>query len=227
MKILTKFHGELEIKDTDIFTFESGIPGFLDIKKYTLLSLDETPFFVLQSTTTKDVAFIIMNPFDVFPTYEIDLSQDVLDELHIQTEEDVTVFVILTVREPFEDSTANLQAPVILNTDNKLGKQYIMKTDQYTTRHSFIQPPVARKTGGYKIMLVLTRKLNESIMIGNDIEITILAVEGEKIKLGINAPKQIEIHRKEVYLSIQQENNQAVNTEVNLLTNFSDFFRKK
>ncbi len=76
-------------------------------------------------------------------------------------------------------------------------------------------------------MLVLTRKLKESIMIGNDIEITILAVEGEQIKLGINAPKNIDIHRKEIYLSIQQENNQAVNTEVNLLTNFSEFFRKK
>jgi len=76
-------------------------------------------------------------------------------------------------------------------------------------------------------MLVLTRKLNESIMIGNDIEITVLAVEGEQIKLGITAPKHVDIHRKEVYLSIQQENNQALNTEVNTLTNLSDFFRKK
>jgi carbon storage regulator len=58
-------------------------------------------------------------------------------------------------------------------------------------------------------LLVLTRKVNESIQIGEDIEITILAVSGDQIKLGINAPKQIEIHRKEVYLSIQEENNQA------------------
>ncbi|AZV45269.1 carbon storage regulator [Peribacillus asahii] len=76
-------------------------------------------------------------------------------------------------------------------------------------------------------MLVLTRKLNESIMIGNDIEITVLAVEGEQIKLGIQAPKHVDIHRKEIYLSIQQENNQALNTEVNTLTSLSDFFRKK
>ena len=76
-------------------------------------------------------------------------------------------------------------------------------------------------------MLVLTRKLNESIMIGNDIEITVLAVEGEQIKLGINAPKNIDIHRKEVYLSIQQENNQAVNTEIKTLTNLSEYFQKK
>ncbi|WP_028393529.1 carbon storage regulator CsrA [Bacillus cihuensis] len=76
-------------------------------------------------------------------------------------------------------------------------------------------------------MLVLTRKLNESIMIGNDIEITILAVEGEQIKLGINAPKQVEIHRKEIYLSIQQENNEAINTKSTLLSNLSDYFKKK
>jgi len=64
-------------------------------------------------------------------------------------------------------------------------------------------------------------------MIGKDIEITVLAVEGEQIKLGITAPKHVDIHRKEIYLSIQQENNQALNTEVNTLTNLSDFFRKK
>lgn len=76
-------------------------------------------------------------------------------------------------------------------------------------------------------MLVLTRKPNESIMIGNDIEITILAIEGEQIKLGINAPKNVEIHRKEVYLSIQQENNEATKTETNILEKINDYFKKK
>lgn len=77
------------------------------------------------------------------------------------------------------------------------------------------------------MMLVLTRKLNESIMIGDDIEITILSVEGEQIKLGINAPKNVDIHRKEIYLSIQQENNEASKTETNLLKNINEFFNKK
>ncbi|MDM5220525.1 carbon storage regulator CsrA [Peribacillus sp. NJ11] len=76
-------------------------------------------------------------------------------------------------------------------------------------------------------MLVLTRKLNESIMIGDDIEITILSVEGEQIKLGINAPKNVDIHRKEIYLSIQQENNEASKTETNLLKNINEYFKKK
>jgi carbon storage regulator len=58
-------------------------------------------------------------------------------------------------------------------------------------------------------MLVLKRKLNESIVIGDDIEVEILGVEGDQVKLGIRAPKQIEIHRKEVYLSIQQSNKEA------------------
>ncbi|KMJ56040.1 carbon storage regulator [Bacillus sp. LL01] len=59
-------------------------------------------------------------------------------------------------------------------------------------------------------MLVLTRKLKEAIQIGDDIEIKILSVDGDQIKIGIDAPKNIEIHRKEVYLAIQRENNEAV-----------------
>ena len=76
-------------------------------------------------------------------------------------------------------------------------------------------------------MLVLTRKLNEAIMIGDDIEITILSIEGEQIKLGINAPKNVDIHRKEIYLSIQQENSEATKTESNLLENINAYFKKK
>jgi carbon storage regulator len=58
-------------------------------------------------------------------------------------------------------------------------------------------------------MLVLTRKLKEAIQIGDDIEITVLAIQGDQVKLGINAPKHVEIHRKEVYLAIQAENSAA------------------
>ena len=76
-------------------------------------------------------------------------------------------------------------------------------------------------------MLVLTRKSNESIMIGNDIEITVLAIEGEQIKLGINAPKNVDIHRKEVYRSIQEENNEATKTETNILEKINEYFKKK
>ena len=65
-------------------------------------------------------------------------------------------------------------------------------------------------------MLVLTRKKGEAIVLNDNIEITILGIDGEQIKLGINAPKNVDIYRKEVYLSIQEENKQAANQNVSL-----------
>jgi carbon storage regulator len=54
-------------------------------------------------------------------------------------------------------------------------------------------------------MLVLTRKSNQSIMIGDDIEVSVLAIMGEKVRIGIQAPRDVPVFRKEVYLEIQQE----------------------
>jgi carbon storage regulator len=54
-------------------------------------------------------------------------------------------------------------------------------------------------------MLVLTRKSNQSIMIGDDIEVSVLAIMGEKVRIGIEAPRSIPVFRKEVYLEIQQD----------------------
>ncbi len=54
-------------------------------------------------------------------------------------------------------------------------------------------------------MLVLTRKSNQSIMIGDEIEVSVLAIMGEKVRIGIEAPRKVPVFRKEVYLEIQQE----------------------
>lgn len=58
-------------------------------------------------------------------------------------------------------------------------------------------------------MLALARKMNQSIMIGNDIEITLLEIKGDQVKLGITAPKSVPIYRKEIYAQIQEENKSA------------------
>ncbi|WP_017756444.1 carbon storage regulator CsrA [Calidifontibacillus oryziterrae] len=76
-------------------------------------------------------------------------------------------------------------------------------------------------------MLVLSRKKNQSIQIGEDIELTILSIEGDQVKIGINAPKQIEIHRKEIYLAIQEENSQASEVSIDQLKNLSMQIQKK
>ncbi|MCS0827724.1 MULTISPECIES: carbon storage regulator CsrA [Cytobacillus] len=76
-------------------------------------------------------------------------------------------------------------------------------------------------------MLVLTRRLKESIMVGDDIEISILSIEGDQVKLGISAPKNVDIHRKEIYLSIQQENSSATQTDAGAIESLSNFFKKQ
>lgn len=69
-------------------------------------------------------------------------------------------------------------------------------------------------------MLALTRKKGESIVVDNNIEISILDIRGEQVKIGISAPKEVPIYRKEVYLQIQKENEAAVSLEsVNVLEN--------
>ncbi|WP_411333946.1 carbon storage regulator CsrA [Metabacillus indicus] len=67
-------------------------------------------------------------------------------------------------------------------------------------------------------MLVLTRKTGEAIKIGDDIEISVISISGDQVKIGISAPKHIDIHRKEIYLSIQDENNKAADVSLSLLS---------
>ncbi|QNG60256.1 flagellar assembly protein FliW [Bacillus sp. PAMC26568] len=136
MNIQTKYHGELDIKEEQVITFEQGIPGFLEEKSFVLLTLDEeTSFFILQSIQTAGIAFVVTSPFIFFKDYEFDLDESSKERLYIHSEQDVEVYVILTVKEPFNESTANLQGPIILNRKTKLGKQLILNQTNYTTKH--------------------------------------------------------------------------------------------
>lgn len=73
-------------------------------------------------------------------------------------------------------------------------------------------------------MLALSRKKGEAIVINNNIEITILELKGDQVKIGITAPKEVPVYRKEVYLQIQQENEQAMSSDS--LSALSEFFKK-
>ncbi|MCG7313492.1 carbon storage regulator CsrA [Priestia flexa] len=66
-------------------------------------------------------------------------------------------------------------------------------------------------------MLVLTRKTNETIKIGEDIEVTVLSISGDQVKLGIKAPRDVEVHRQEIYEEIQLENHQASKLVANMM----------
>ncbi|MBB6062482.1 carbon storage regulator [Thermosipho japonicus] len=73
-------------------------------------------------------------------------------------------------------------------------------------------------------MLVLSRKIGQSIIIGNDIEIKILKIDGGEIKIGIEAPKDIKVLRKELYEELLKENKEAVKFDIK---NLPGFFKKK
>ena len=64
-------------------------------------------------------------------------------------------------------------------------------------------------------MLILTRRIGETLIIGDDVNITVLGVKGNQVRLGINAPKDVSVHREEIYLRIQQEKEGTETNEEN------------
>ncbi|MFJ8261833.1 carbon storage regulator CsrA [Rummeliibacillus sp. NPDC094406] len=70
-------------------------------------------------------------------------------------------------------------------------------------------------------MLVLTRKTGESIMIGDNIELKIISVEGDQVKIGIDAPRSVRVYRSEIYKAIQDENKAALNSSIDLLADWN------
>lgn len=135
MKIQTKYLGEIEANEDQIILFSGGLPGFNYEKKFGLLDLPGNPAFqILQSIVTPDVAFVVTNPYNFYQDYEFELDSNVKESLEINNENDVTVFSIVTLKDPFEKSTLNLKAPVIINPTSKRGKQYILNEDDYSTK---------------------------------------------------------------------------------------------
>ena len=76
-------------------------------------------------------------------------------------------------------------------------------------------------------MLVLSRKINQSIVIGDNIEIMLVDIRGDQIKLGINAPKSVKIFRKEVYEEVKSENLEASKSTIEELNILSSFVKNK
>src|SRR5699024_5841530 len=78
-----------------------------------------------------------------------------------------------------------------------------------------------------RIMLVLTRKTKEAIKIGDDIEIKVLAVQGDQVKIGIKAPRSVEVHRKELIEDVQLQNNEAANIPADYLVKLNQLYDNK
>lgn len=135
MQIKTKYLGEVEIEKANIITFAAGLLGFEDETEFVLLDLEENDALqILQSVKTSDLAFVVSNPHLYYPEYEFKLEQPVIDTLAIDNEEQIAILSILTLKEPFKESTINLQAPIIINTETKQAKQYIVNDENFNMR---------------------------------------------------------------------------------------------
>src|SRR5690625_5114632 len=98
MNIQTKYQGTIQINEDHIITFEKGIPAFEEETAFILLPLEEgTPFFILQSVKTAELAFIIVDPFQFVQNYEVKLPDSTIEQLAIDKEKEVATFVMLTV----------------------------------------------------------------------------------------------------------------------------------
>lgn len=120
--------------------FNKGIPGFEDLRKFDINALSGNERIkIVKSLDEKEVSFVTVNPFDFYGDYEIKLSDEVIKELKIGKEEEVLLLNIVTVGKSLDSSTINLQAPLVINVNSKLGKQYIMQNSKYETKHPLIR----------------------------------------------------------------------------------------
>lgn len=138
MLINTLRFGKIEVDNTEVIQFERGIFGFRDEKEFVLLHLEEhKPFMWLQSTSTPELAFIMLDPWIVDEHYSLELSDEAKERIKIYKEEQVLILSIVTIPENQNEMTMNLMAPIVINIEEKLGEQYILNDERYSVRHQF------------------------------------------------------------------------------------------
>lgn len=127
---------------SQVFTFEKGIPGFEQIKIFTRTTDPESglPFANLQAVEQSDIQFLLTNPFWFYPEYEFDLSDEAKQELGLGDghHQEVSAWVVVTLRTPMEQSTINLCAPIVMNEQSGKAKQVILHDSSYNTRHPIL-----------------------------------------------------------------------------------------
>ncbi|WP_312753309.1 flagellar assembly protein FliW [Rummeliibacillus suwonensis] len=140
MKIDTKFLGQVEVEKEQLITFEEGIPGFPDEKQFVLIPFGEnTPFIILQSTNTVQTGFVLAFPYLFKEDYAFDLSDEDVEALSIEKQEDIITYAIVTLKDTLPNSTINLLAPIVINTKKQQGKQIILNDNHQELLHYPLQ----------------------------------------------------------------------------------------
>lgn len=149
MILHTKHFGEIEIDEQKIIYFKDGLLGFESIKQYAIITNPdkEVPFHWLQAIEDPSLAFVITNPFLFKEDYAFDIPQKVIDQLHIQNEEDVMIFVIAVVPEDIQKMTVNLRGPLVVNVSEKRGKQMVLDAQEYSIKYRIFQETTEESIG--------------------------------------------------------------------------------
>ncbi|GFR36138.1 flagellar assembly protein FliW [Thermobrachium celere] len=132
MQISTKFFGDIIIQEENIIYFNEGIPGLDEYKRFVILDIEDTNIKCMQSIEEREIAFLIINPWDYFKDYEIELTDEEVNYLGIKDYKDVLVYNVVTVRQ--NKITVNLLAPIVININNMNAKQIILNEKKYNIR---------------------------------------------------------------------------------------------
>ncbi len=140
MKITSTRFGSLEIPENKIITMERPILGFERLRFFCLVEVDElSPFMLMHSTEDPEVGFLVMNPLLFFLDYKVEINSQEIAELEVTNPATVETYVILTVVKKTRDITANLQGPILINTENNRAKQLVLVNSRYQVQHSVVQ----------------------------------------------------------------------------------------
>ena len=133
MKAATRLFGKIEIDESKIITFEDGIIGFPDMKKFTLIFDEEKEgrpsISWLQSMDEPEIAFPVMDPLFVCETYNPSVEDELLKNLGTIKEDNLYVLVTVTVPQNIKELAVNLKAPIVINTDTRKASQIIVEED--------------------------------------------------------------------------------------------------
>jgi flagellar assembly factor FliW len=136
VKVKTTRFGELEVNPTDIITFAEGLLGFEHLKKYFVVDPgDSTLILWLQSTEEEKVAFPIIEPKIFKPDYIAKLLPADLNGLELDSITNAKLYSILTIPANVTEMSANLKAPVLINSARKVGKQIVLQDSKLSVKH--------------------------------------------------------------------------------------------
>lgn len=138
MKIATRF-GEMKIEENKIIYFKEGLPGFERLKQFILLEDEESNFCYLQSVEDKDLAFTIISPEYVKADYAPYIGESYFEKLGGGVTEEFVLYNIITLRNPIEESTINLQAPLLIHIERRQGVQVIVEDKHYKVRENLMK----------------------------------------------------------------------------------------